>query len=170
MPAVMQQSYIPVLKGIRASPRVHTPTMIYSSSPVQTVQSKSSSTQHGSGGTATGRTWYGRKKPAPDDTPRPMAMAAAQAAANAANAASAASNARLKENADLSKPTLTQAPTKPMTREEKKREKNQQEARKEFDERLELRLEVGAGVAPTGVWRNRQQEETFGLDRSQWRG
>ena len=164
MPAVMQQSYIPVLKGIRASPRVHTPTNVYSSSPVQTVQSKSSSTQHGSGGT-TGRTWYGRKKPALDDTPRPMAMAAAQAAANAANAASAASNERLKENANPSLPTLTQAPPKPMTREEKKREKNQQQARKEFDERLELSLEVGAAVAPTGVWRSRQQEETFGLDR-----
>lgn len=162
MPAVMQQSYIPVLKGIRASPRVNTPTKVYSSSPVQTVQSMSSSTQNGSGGTATGRTWYGRKKPALDDTPRPMAMAAAQAAANAARTDS---NARLKENANPAMPTLTQAPPKTMTREEKKREKNQQQARKEFDERLELSLEVGGSVAPTGVWRNRQQEETFGLDR-----
>ena len=161
MPAVMQQSYIPVLKGIRASPRVHTPTKVDSSSPVQTVQSKSSSTQHGSGG-SNGRTWYGRKKPALDDTPRPMAMAAAQAAANAANAAS---NARLKENANPSMPTLTPAPPKPMTRQEKTREKNQQQARKEFDERLELSLEVGAAVVPTGVWKSRQQEETFGLDR-----
>lgn len=130
MPTVMQQSYIPVLKGIRASPSVHTPTKAYSSSPVQTVQSKSSSTQHGSGGT-TGRTWYGRKKPAMDDTPRPMATAAAQAAEIAA---SAASNARLKENANPSMPTLTQAPPKPMTREEKRREKDQQQARKEFEE------------------------------------
>lgn len=152
IPAMVQPSYqgsqIPILKGARrASPRVHTPTPNYAiSSPVQRVESKNSGKEPSSGSTV-GRTWYGRKKPAPadDDTPRPMAKAAAKAA--------------VKENA---KPP----PPKPLTKEEKKREKAQEQARKNFDERLTWQQygDEAPVRPPVGVWRSHQQEEVFGPD------